>query len=139
MGIRLLMGVAASLSGLRSLNLASNKLGHEYLNHAMHSWLPSLTGLTYLSMARTDVDDNELAVLAPFMSSLTHLDLNGCANITLLPKSYKSYRPPLEASSLEGLTRLNLSSTKVGDEGMKTTACLAALTHLELDRTAVTE
>jgi hypothetical protein len=135
LGSTLLSGVMASLSGLRSLNLADNKMDRAKMGHELAAWAPSLTGLTYLSMARTNVLDYELAVLAPFLSSLTHLDLNKCAGITLLPNHYS---PPLEASPLKALTRLNLSSTAVGDEGMRTFAPLAALTHLELDHTAVT-
>jgi hypothetical protein len=81
----LLGGVMASLSGLRSLNLADNKMDHATMRHELIAWAPSLTGLTYLSLAITDVRDCELAVLAPFLSSLTHLDLNECAGITLLP------------------------------------------------------
>jgi hypothetical protein len=41
-------------------------------------------------MARTDVRDFDLSLLAPFLSSLTHLDLNGCTAITLLPNYLKS-------------------------------------------------
>jgi len=136
LGSTLLNGVMVSLSGLRSLNLADNEMDHALMRHALAAWAPSLTGLTYLSMARTNVLDYELAVLAPFLSSLTHLDLNGCAHVAVLPNSYC---PPLEASSLKALTRLNLSSTGVGDEGIKTLARLPALTHLELDNTLVTE
>jgi hypothetical protein len=141
-GGTLLSGVMSSPSGLRSLNLADNKMDHATICQELAAWpcpwVPSLSGLTYLSMARTDVHDWELAVLTPLLSSLTHLDLEGCADITLLlPNSY-GRSPPLKAASLKGLTRLNLSSTKVGDEGMRTLASLTALTHLELDNTTVT-
>jgi hypothetical protein len=124
---KLLSSVIVSFPGLKSLNLADNKMCHE-----LNAWAPSLTGLTYLSMARTNVRDRELAVLAPFLSSLIYLDLNECAGITF----QHLYSPPLEAS-LKALTHLNLSFTKVGVEGMRTLASLAALAHLELEHIAV--
>ena len=79
MGSTLLSGVMASLSGLRSLNLVDNKMDENASRrHALTTWAPSLTGLT---MARTDVRDFDLSLLAPFLSSLTHLDLNECAEL----------------------------------------------------------
>jgi hypothetical protein len=81
MGSKLLDGVMASLSGLRSLNLVDNKMDHYRMRLELIAWAPSLTGLTYLSMANTNVLNYELAVLAPFLSSLTHLDLNECAEL----------------------------------------------------------
>jgi hypothetical protein len=86
-------------------------------------------------MAKTNVRDSQLAALAPFLPSLTHLDLNECTDITFNPHCYSPQ--PVEAS-LKALTRLNLSGTAVGDKGMRTLAHLAALTHLDLDNTAVT-
>jgi hypothetical protein len=81
------------------------------------------------------VHDYQLVALAPLLPFLTHLDLYECTNITVLPYHYS---PPLKAS-LKALTSLNLSSTTVGDEGMRTLACLTALADLQLDNTAVTE
>jgi hypothetical protein len=135
------------LSSLRSLNLADNKIAPSWTSFPVGrqgtAWAPSLTGLTYLSVAKSNV--NHLARLALFMSSLTHLDLNECTKIILLPNYYRlasllsnDYRPSLGAS-LKTLTRLNLSSTAVDDEGMRTLAPLTALSHLELDNTAVTD
>ena len=51
------------------------------MDHLLITWAPSLTGLTYLSMAKTNVRDCPLAALAPFLYSLTHLDLNECAEL----------------------------------------------------------
>jgi hypothetical protein len=59
-------------------------------------------------MAKTKVRDCQLTALTPFLPSLTHLDLNECTKIGLVPDDYS---PPLEAS-LKTLTRLDLSSTK---------------------------
>jgi hypothetical protein len=85
-------------------------------------------------MAKTKVRDYQLAALAPFLSSLTHLNLYECTKITL---SLDHFRAPCEAS-LKALTHLTLSGTSVDDEGMRNLARLTALTHLELENTAVT-
>jgi hypothetical protein len=61
--------------------------------------------------------------------------MNEYTDITLLPKCHN---PPLQAS-LKALTRLNLSSTEVGDEGLRSLANLTALAHLELVDTIVNE
>jgi hypothetical protein len=114
----------ASLSGLRSLNLADNKVDAGWMGHGGTAWAPSLTGFTYLCLAKTNVSDHQLAELAPFLPPVTHLDLNDCTEITLLSPNY--YIRPLEAS-LKALTHLSLASTKVGNEGMKTMATLTAL------------
>jgi hypothetical protein len=96
------------ISGLRSLNLANQKVDDDWMGHGvMSAWASSLMGLTYLNMAKTIVRNNQFAALATFLPSPTHLDLNECTELTLLPTSYS---PPLEAS-LKALTRLNLSST----------------------------
>jgi hypothetical protein len=131
---RILSGMAF-LSGLRSLNLADNTMDHGWMGHGGTAWAPSLTGLTYLSMAKTNVSDYHLARLAPFLRSLTHLDLSECINITLLPKCYN---PPLDFS-LTAVTRLNLSSTAVDDEGMRTLAPFTDLAGLLLFDTIVTD
>jgi hypothetical protein len=101
---RLLSGVT-TLSGLRSLHLDENEMDDGWMGQ-MTAWAPSLTGLTYLSMAKTNVCDSEIAALAPFLPSLNYLNLNGCSDITL----GNFYSPPFEAS-FKALTHLSLSST----------------------------
>eukprot|EP00242_Pyramimonas_sp_CCMP2087_P007532 CAMPEP_0198215314 /NCGR_PEP_ID=MMETSP1445-20131203/48865_1 /TAXON_ID=36898 /ORGANISM="Pyramimonas sp., Strain CCMP2087" /LENGTH=482 /DNA_ID=CAMNT_0043890983 /DNA_START=141 /DNA_END=1587 /DNA_ORIENTATION=- len=125
---RLVESALGSLSGLRSLNLAHNKVDLLRLTTVG----PSLTGLTYLSLALTNTSDALLARMTPFLPSLTDLDLQECTRVTFAPR----YQPRLLAS-LTSLTRLNLGCTKVDDEGMQALAPLTALTHLSLFGTHV--
>ena len=70
---RLLESALGSLSGLRRLNLANNEIEDLYRSTRFG---PALwRGLTYLSMANTDVDDGYLARMIHFLPSLTDLDL----------------------------------------------------------------
>jgi Leucine-rich repeat (LRR) protein len=121
----------ASLSGLRSLNLANTT----FEDLRWTTLRAAVSALTYLNMAETNVNDEQLARVSPFLPSLTHLDLQGCAQVTLDPYSL-IYRPNF-LSSLKALTRLELSNTDVGDEGIKALAPLTALTHLDLRNSAV--
>jgi hypothetical protein len=122
-----LISALASLPGLRSLNLTRNKF--EGLNWTTLG--ATLTGLTYLNMALTDVGDGQLASLTPFLSSLTDLNLHQCTKVSLDPDH------PTYLASLKALTRLDLSKTNVCDEGMRALAPLTALNHLNLNNTAV--
>jgi len=126
-----LISAQGSLSGLRSLNLARNKLeGSSWANLG-----PTLTGLTYLSMARIKVNHRQLESLAPFLSSLTDFDLSECFISLSLPHRPPSH--PTFLASLTALTRLDLRSSNVTDKGMDSVALLTALTRLDICRTAV--
>jgi hypothetical protein len=83
-------------------------------------------------MGNTQVGDELLASLTPFLSSLTALDLRGCCDLNLLAPTY-------ELAPLSALTRLDLSVTNVSDEGMRALAPLTALTHLDLYDSAVSD
>ena len=111
-----------SLTGLRRLNLKGNTFGR--LDLATSA--AALTGLTYLSMVHTDTLDWHLARTTPFLPLLTDLDMRGCTNLNLRP--FNDLSPPLFLASLTALTRLDLSHTKVDDEGME--ALLTPLTAL---------
>jgi Leucine-rich repeat (LRR) protein len=126
----LLKSALGSLTGLRRLNLANIKISHFGLFTLGHI----MTGLTYLSLARTNVEDTQLEKIIPFLANLTDLDLQG----TEVALHYGPFRPHLLAS-LGALTRLNLSASKVDDEGMQALAPLTALTQLHLDFTAVSD
>jgi hypothetical protein len=117
------------LTGLTHLNLANIKLS---FNRTIHTTFfgPSMTSLTYLSLANTDTGDFQVARLAPFLLSLTDLDLQECTRFA------RRHHPGI--ASLTTLTRLDLSRSKVGDAGMEALAPLTALTRLDLDGTAVT-
>jgi hypothetical protein len=84
-----LLDAVATLSGLRSLNLADNKMGVGWTSEVMTGYWASLKGLTYLSLAKTDVKAYDLAALAHFLPSLTHLDLNECTEITMVAPNLK--------------------------------------------------
>jgi Leucine-rich repeat (LRR) protein len=131
---RLVEGALRSLSGLRRLNLANN---YSLIFPNFDTLGPALTGLTYLSLSHTDVGDGQLARLIPFLPSLTELDTQGCADFTLEPRFY--VRPRNSLASLTALTRLDLSYTRVCDQGMELLAPLTALTRLDLDHTAVSD
>jgi hypothetical protein len=130
------------LPGLRRLNLAGNAMDRDWIGHTTTALRPSLTGLTYLNMARTNVTDRQLAVMAPFLPSLEHLDLEACDEINIIPEDALRYlgRHDMYLVHLKALTHLNLShSARVGDDGMRLLAeHLPALTHLQLNHTAVT-
>jgi hypothetical protein len=70
-----------------------------------------------------DDDFLEVACLTRFLSSLTDLNLLACVKLNLEPHAL---------ASLTALTRLDLSETLVGDEGMEALTPLTALTHLDL-------
>ena len=107
----------ASLTGLSSLNLASNNIGDEGARA-----LASLTGLTSLNLWNNNIGDEGGRALA----SLTGL--------TLLILGFNSVgdEGARALASLTGLTSLNLYSNNIGAEGACALAPLTGLTLLDL-------
>jgi len=127
----LLDSAMGSLSGLRRFSMAhNNKVNLSDLN----SLRPVLTGLTYLNLMQTRLNDPQLASMTPFLPSLTELDVRGCTELTLAPSHFCR---PNSLASLTALAILRLFGTNVDDEGMQALAPLTALTHLSLFGTHV--
>jgi hypothetical protein len=98
----------------------------------------SLTGLTYLSMAHTNVQYEQLARMTRFLPSLTDLDLQGCMDLRFYREDNVGI-PSNWLAPLTAPTRLDLSRTNVKDKGMEALGPLTALTKLHLDFTPVSD
>lgn len=117
---------------LESSKIKCLDLNFEYLESTSFEAISKIKSLRQLTIKNCKNLTNEICgYLCSNLSKLTHLNIEGCINITDLGN--------LIIADPKNLTHLVLSGTGIKDENLKDINQLTQLTHLDLSNTAVTK